>query len=171
VTDLWFKGVKDPGWVDDFVAHHESWLRESTPVEWYFNLLVFTEAGVIGSQGLQSRPDATVFSNSLIGRRYQRQGYGTEARAAVLTLAFNALGAARAISDAWIANHASLRVSRKLGYVDAGTELRHPRDEPVVHQVMQLDAARFRSPVPVAVEGADALAAWIAPPGDWQGRS
>ena len=58
VSDLWFEGVKKPGWVDDFVEHHQSWLRESTPVEWYFNLLVFTEAGVIGSQGLQSRPDA-----------------------------------------------------------------------------------------------------------------
>jgi RimJ/RimL family protein N-acetyltransferase len=82
-SGLFFDGVKRPEWVDDFVAHHESWLDESTPVEWYFNFLVFTEAGVIGSQGLQSRPDSTVFTNSLIGRRYQRQGYGTEARAAV----------------------------------------------------------------------------------------
>lgn len=170
-SGVFFEGVKRAEWVDDFVAHHESWLDESTPTEWYFNFLVFTDAGVIGSQGLQSRPDSTVFTNSLIGRRYQRQGYGTESRAAVLALAFEGLGAVRALSDAWIANHASLGVSRKLGYVDAGTELHHPRGDPVVHQILQLDAPRFRSPVPVAVEGADAFVAWVAPPGDWKGSS
>lgn len=170
-SGLFFEGVKAPGWVDDFVAHHHSWLDESTPSEWYFNLLVFTTEGVVGSQGLQSRPQRSAFTNSLIGRRYQRQGFGTEARAAVLTLAFNHLGATRAISDAWIGNHASLAVSRNLGYVDAGTELRHPAGEPVVHQVMELDAAQFKSPVPVSVESGEALARWVAAPAEWHGSS
>jgi RimJ/RimL family protein N-acetyltransferase len=171
VTDLRFEGVKARGWAEDFVSHHESWLRESTPIEWFFNILAFSDAGVIGSQGLQSRPNAAVFTNSLIGRRHQRQGYGTEMRAAVLQLAFTVLGATRAISDAWIGNRGSLGVSGKLGYVDAGTELRHPRGDPVVHQVLHLDATHFTSPVPIVLEGAEELAAWVASPREWRGSS
>jgi RimJ/RimL family protein N-acetyltransferase len=41
-------------------------------------------------------------------------------RAAVLTLAFGPLGARFAITSAWTDNHASLGVSRALGYVDNG---------------------------------------------------
>ena len=41
-------------------------------------------------------------------------------RAAVLALAFGALDARFAITSAWSDNHASLRVSRALGYVDNG---------------------------------------------------
>ncbi len=41
-------------------------------------------------------------------------------RAAVLTLAFGPLAAEYAIGSAWSDNHASLAVSRALGYVDNG---------------------------------------------------
>ena len=41
-------------------------------------------------------------------------------RAAVLTLAFGSLDARFAITSAWSDNHASLGVSRALGYVDNG---------------------------------------------------
>ena len=171
-SERFFEGVLQPDWPSDFVNHHQSWLDESTLREWYFNFLVFSGDGVIGSQGLQSRPGATVFTNSLIGRRFQRRGLGTEARAAVLTLAFDALGARRAISDAWTGNAASLSVSRKLSYIEAGTTLNYPHGRgsaPVVHQVMELQASRFHSPVPVQVEAAEALSKWIADPAEWQG--
>ena len=49
-------------------------------------------------------------------------------RRAVLTLAFGHLGAEYAITSAWHDNHASLGVSRSLGYVDNGIE-RHRRDD------------------------------------------
>ena len=45
---------------------------------------------------------------------------GKQMRAAVLTLAFGSLGARFAITSAWSDNHASLGVSRALGYVDNG---------------------------------------------------
>jgi hypothetical protein len=93
------------------------------------------------------------------------------AASAVLHVAFTVLGATRAISDAWIGNCASLRVSRKLGYVDAGTELHHPRGEPVVHQVLHLDATHFTSPVPIVVEGAQPLAQWVASTREGRGSS
>jgi RimJ/RimL family protein N-acetyltransferase len=41
-------------------------------------------------------------------------------RAAVLTLAFDSLGAQFAITSAWSDNRASLGVSRALGYLDNG---------------------------------------------------
>jgi RimJ/RimL family protein N-acetyltransferase len=41
-------------------------------------------------------------------------------RAAILTLAFGSLGARFAITSAWSDNHASLGVSRALGYLDNG---------------------------------------------------
>jgi RimJ/RimL family protein N-acetyltransferase len=41
-------------------------------------------------------------------------------RTAVLTLAFGPLGAQFAITSAWSDNHASLGVSRALGYLDNG---------------------------------------------------
>ena len=53
-------------------------------------------------------------------RTGQGRGYGTEARAAVLDLAFGHLGALEALTEYTEGNHASERVSRKLGYVPTG---------------------------------------------------
>ncbi len=47
-------------------------------------------------------------------------GYGTEARAAVLELAFGQLDAAEACTEYLDGNHASEKVSRKLGYTGNG---------------------------------------------------
>ena len=47
-------------------------------------------------------------------------GYGTEARAAVLELAFGHLGAEEACTEYLDGNHASEKVSRKLGYTGNG---------------------------------------------------
>jgi len=82
-------------------------------------------------------------------------------RAAVLHFAFSHLDVESAWSDAWKDSHASLAVSRKLGYVDAGTELHYPRGELVEHQVMRLDREHFLPPVPVAVEGLSAALPWF----------
>jgi RimJ/RimL family protein N-acetyltransferase len=88
-------------------------------------------------------------------------GFGTEMRADVLRLAFEKLGVGSAYSDAWVGNEASLRVSEKLGYEKAGTEIHHPRGEPVVHQVMRLDAAQFTPPCAIDLEGVQPLVAWL----------
>lgn len=61
-------------------------------------------------------------------------GYGTEARQAVLHLAFAGLGAVCARSASFLDNASSLAVSRKVGYRPDGTE-RDLRDgKPVVSQ-------------------------------------
>jgi RimJ/RimL family protein N-acetyltransferase len=164
---VFFDGVKQPEWTENFVAHHNSWLDASGPAGWRFNFLVFADGRVIASQGLQSRAAASVFTNSLMGRRYQGRGYGTEMRAAVLSLAFELLGARCAISDAWVGNTPSLAISRKLGYLSVGIEVHHPRGDPVEHEVMRLEASRFRSPVAVEIDGAEAFASWLKAPDGW----
>jgi RimJ/RimL family protein N-acetyltransferase len=128
-------------------------LRLRTP---RLELIAFLDGGPIGSQGVGSDDFLTtreVFTGSWLGRAWQAQGLGTEQRAAVLKLAFDGLGARAAVSAAWEQNHSSLGVSRKLGYVETGTRMAHPRGEPMPHTVLRLDAAAFRSPVAVEIEG------------------
>ena len=68
-----------------------------------------------------------------------------EMRVAVLQLAFAGLGAHFAVSSAWHDNHASLGVSRSLGYVENGIDL-HVRDDRVDRlQRMILAVERWRA--------------------------
>ncbi|HEY3953521.1 MAG TPA: GNAT family protein [Streptosporangiaceae bacterium] len=62
----------------------------------------------------------TVDSASWLAREARGRGYGKQMRAAVLALAFGPLGAELAITSAWHDNHASLGVSRALGYLPNG---------------------------------------------------
>lgn len=64
-----------------------------------------------------------VNSGSWLGREFQGQGLGTEARAAVLALAFDGLDAEAAESGYIGGNAASARVSEKPGYRIAGDEV------------------------------------------------
>lgn len=59
---------------------------------------------------------------SWLGLDYQRRGYGTEMRAAVLHLAFAGLGASYALSSSFTENESSQSVSRKLGYQPDGVQ-------------------------------------------------
>jgi RimJ/RimL family protein N-acetyltransferase len=97
------------------------------PERW--NLLLAAKAGgeIVGVQEIGAQHFAvtrTVSTGSWVGRRYQGAGYGTAMRQAVLHLAFDGLHAERADTAAWVTNHASLAVSRALGYLDNGTTTR-----------------------------------------------
>jgi len=67
------------------------------------------------------------------------RGYGKQMRAAVLALAFGPLRARAAITSAWHDNHASLGVSRVLGYRPNGESLhaRGERADVMVHMRLQ----------------------------------
>jgi RimJ/RimL family protein N-acetyltransferase len=94
------------------------------PSDWNVNFLVRHQGRVIGTQGLSAKNFAItqeVSSGSWLGSAYQRRGFGTEMRAAVLLLVFDHLGATAARSGAYSDNPASLRVSEKLGYRADGT--------------------------------------------------
>jgi RimJ/RimL family protein N-acetyltransferase len=156
----WTDNAGSPAFVDDFLEFHRTQLATLTLERWRLELVTFLDGEPIGTQGVGADDFASgreVSTGSWLGCRWQGRGLGTEQRAAVLTLAFEGLGAQAAVSAAWERNEASLGVSRKLGYVETGTKLAHPRGEPIVHRVLRLACADFRSPVPVEIEGLDAL--------------
>ncbi|GAA3250579.1 GNAT family protein [Pseudonocardia petroleophila] len=119
------------------------------PERWTVNFVVRHEGTVIGMQSLDGT-DFTVTrevsSGSWLGLAHQGRGLGTEMRAAVLLFAFDHLGAVRARSDAFADNHASHRVSAKLGYRRDGTATAVRRGRPTEDVRLVLDAAGFRRP-------------------------
>lgn len=151
-------------WTDDltresFLAHHRAVL-EWTEDAWRLNLVTHLDGAPIGSQTIQAsdfRERRVVETGSWLGAPFQGRGFGTEMRAAVLELAFGALAAVAATSGAMDDNTASQRVSARLGYRVVGRTTVAPRGVPVAHRVYRLDAADWRCPLPVEVEGVDAL--------------
>src|SRR5258708_4778253 len=113
-------------------------------------LAVIRDGVVVGIQGIGGRDFAVlreVHTGSWLGRRYQRQGIGTQMRAAVLHLAFEGLGAKSAVSAAFEDNPASLGVSRKLGYRDGGIEWHLVRGRPALtHRPRRPPAYRGTTP-------------------------
>jgi len=103
--------------------HHTRLRAEWKPESWTLGLCAFLDGQPIGNQGLQAEKFAkvrAVSTGSYICAPWQRQGYGTEMRAAAMELAFAGLGALEAHSDARIDNVGSNEVSRRLGYVENG---------------------------------------------------
>lgn len=119
------------------------------PECWTVNFVVRYEGRVIGTQSLAGTDFATireVSTGSWLGMAHQGRGLGTEMRAAVLLLAFDHLGAVRARSDAFADNHASHRVSAKLGYRRDGTRTAVRRGVAAEDVRLVLDADGFRRP-------------------------
>jgi RimJ/RimL family protein N-acetyltransferase len=160
----WTDNAGSPTFVDEFVEFHRTRLSASTPENWHLELIAFSGGKPIGTQGIGAvrfAEEREVSTGSWLGGQWQGQGLGTEQRAAVLTLAFDGLGARAAVSAAWERNDASLGVSRKLGYVDTGTKLSRPRTEVLVHRVLRLERADFQAPVPVEIDGLAALRSYL----------
>ena len=152
----WTDGLNEP----DFLGYHAAQLQGFSAGNWELGLVAFQGGRPIGVQALGARSfasDRTVSTGSWLGRDFQGQGLGTEMRAAVLTLAFAGLGAARARSGAIEGNRPSLGVSRKFAYEHTGTATVSPRGVPVAHDNLELSRERFSSPVPVDVVGLDGL--------------
>lgn len=104
-----------------------TWTAES----WNLPFTVVHDGVVVGSQNLEGERFGvvrTVDTASWLVSSARGRGFGRQMRTAVLTLAFDHLGAEAAITSAWQDNHSSLGVSRRLGYRDNGLEL-HPRYE------------------------------------------
>jgi RimJ/RimL family protein N-acetyltransferase len=145
------------------VLHREYWRARGSwrPESWSLSFGVFRDGALLGHQGLEGDDFATlrtVDSSSFLVAGVRGQGLGRQMRAAVLALAFGQLGARFAITSAWNDNHASLAVSRALGYVDNGVSL-HRRGE-AAGEMLHLRLARDRWsasewPHQVAVDGAE----------------
>lgn len=103
------------------------------PDRWRLAFCVRAGGELVGVQELESEDFAalrTVYSSSHLIGSARGRGIGRQMRRAALALAFGPLRAEAAISSAWQDNHASLAVSRALGYLPNG-ESRHRRGDGV----------------------------------------
>ena len=152
----WTDAFGSPGYLQDFVDHHEAALAEWSTDEWRLNLLVWSDGALVGSQSVAAEGftiERRVHTGSWLGAEHQGRGIGTEMRAAVLELAFRGLGATVAESSWLEGNEQSRRVSEKLGYRVAGQTRHSPRGTPVPTTLVELERRAWRSPVAVAIEG------------------
>ncbi|MGH3025353.1 MAG: GNAT family N-acetyltransferase, partial [Gaiellaceae bacterium] len=97
----WTDDSDRPSFVDEFVDHHQAALREWRPESWSLPLAAFVDGRPAGMQTIRSERFAetrTVDTGSWLGQAWQGRGLGTELRAAVLSLAFDGLGALTATS-------------------------------------------------------------------------
>ncbi len=145
--------------VRSVVQYHWGARSRLTPSDWRINFLVRRDNRVIGTQGLLAKDFAItgeVSTGSWLGAAYQRRGFGTEMRAAVLLLAFDHLGATIARSGAFADNPASLRLSEKLGYRRDGANTYARRGTAATEIRLVLEPAHFVRPEwTLEVEGLD----------------
>jgi RimJ/RimL family protein N-acetyltransferase len=150
-----------PAFERGFVQHH--WLMRATwtPADWTLNLMVELDGQAIGTQTLAAKEFAihrAVDTGSWLGQAFQGQGFGKEMRSAVLSLAFDGLGARSAESSAFLDNLASSGVSRSLGYADNGRGSLAPQGVARETQRfrMTVDDWRSRPRPPVEIDGLEA---------------
>ena len=153
----------DPAWNRRLGVHQSYWRGRAgwRPESWALSFGVFLESQLVGYQGLEGDDFSTlrtVDSSSFLTSAVRSRGLGKQMRAAVLTLAFGQLGARFAITSAWSDNHASLGVSRAIGYVDNGVTT--DRRDDVAGEMAHLRLTRERWaasgwPEQVTVSGVD----------------
>ncbi|MEV6414964.1 GNAT family protein [Kribbella sp. NPDC051718] len=171
VADLAAAGVHEPGerpfltpWTDLPPAERARWVIQGhwsglgswSPDDWGLGLVVFRDELPIGKVWMGATQFAVlreVRSSSWLGLAYQGQGYGTEARTALLHLAFAELGAEAALSEVFQDNHASQAVSRKLGYRPDGISRDALNGGAVISDRLRLTRADWRQRTDVQVEG------------------
>jgi RimJ/RimL family protein N-acetyltransferase len=138
---------------------HWGGLAEWAVTDWSLGLGVFTLDGEprgMVSLGASDFPVVReVSTSSWLGLAHQRQGFGTEARIGLLTLAFEHLGAAAAVTEVFPDNHASQGVSRKLGYEPDGISRDARGSEVLVSDRLRLTRDRWlaNSHEGISVEG------------------
>ncbi len=116
-------------------------------------LAIVLEGSPIGVIECCGHPDiAAPLSNAAdlgywLGEPYWRQGYATEAIAALLDRTFAAADAAVIRSGVFEGNAASLRVQQKLGFEIAGSVMAHcrPRGQDLRHICTRLTRARYQT--------------------------
>jgi RimJ/RimL family protein N-acetyltransferase len=149
--------LPSPAFERQFLQHWWASRGSWSPTHWTLGLAAVAGGQPIGVQDVMARDFAvrkTVVTASWLARTYQGRGYGTEMRGAVLTLAFEGLGAERAESGFFEGNASSAGVSAKLGYVDNGEDVWAVGPERVVEHRLRIDRETWkRDLVPVTIEG------------------
>jgi len=145
------------------VASYQWWMGSRgrwSVDEWFVTLGVWERGRAIGFQDLRAERFPvlrTVSTGSWLGQAFQGRGVGKLMRQAILTLAFDHLGADVAETEAFLDNPASNRVSLAVGYEPNGFGRLAPRGVPRETQKFRLtrDGWRSRPRPPVTVEGLD----------------
>ena len=151
------------------VTHLEYWRAYGTwsPGSWNFYVAVRRDGELLGLQGLEGDDFPTlrtVDTSSWLVAGVRGTGLGKAMRRAVLSLAFDHLGARAAITSAWHDNHASLGVSRSLGYRPNGESFLARGDEvdTLVHLRMTADDwTASGGSTGITVVGVDACRQWF----------
>jgi RimJ/RimL family protein N-acetyltransferase len=159
----------DPGQNRRRLFHQGYWRALGTwsPESWMLHLAVLHAGELVGVQTLEGDGFPvlrTVDSASWLVPPARGRGIGVAMRMAALGLAFDHLDAVAAISSARTDNHASLGVSRSIGYTDNGVGFVRDRNGRVMLQHLRLTAARWRSDGrhrEVTVQGFDACRPWF----------
>ena len=136
-----------------------------SPDDWGLTLTVVVDGEPIGIQGFQAadyRVRRTIGSGSFLVADRRRSGIGTRARAMMLSLAFDHLGALAAESGYMDGNDASRIVSERLGYVPNGVVFHDFDGMRCGENRVLLEAHRWPDVRPswlgdVVVDGVDAL--------------
>ncbi|MEV1176959.1 GNAT family N-acetyltransferase [Nonomuraea sp. NPDC049784] len=129
------------------LQRHWRALAHWRPDSWDLHLAIRLNGTAIGLQNMWATNfviTRTVETGSWITLAHQGRGYGTEARAAVLELAFTHLGAVEACTKYVDGNAASAAVSRKLGYRNNGHRVSARDGERLLQHLMVVDAATWR---------------------------
>jgi len=110
------------------LVYQDYWRSMGTwsPSSWSLGFVVEYEGSTVGIQSLEAEDFLalrTVDSGSWLVRSVRGRGIGVAMRMAVLSMAFDHLGAQAAITSARRDNAASLAVSKRLGYLDNGVSL------------------------------------------------
>lgn len=137
---------------------HWSQLGVWSPGDWRLGLGVFAGREPLGIVTLRARDFRVVrevSTSSWLGLEHQGRGHGTEARAGLLALAFDHLGAEAAVTEVFPDNHASQGVSRKLGYQPDGISRDARGEEVLVSDRLRLSRPRWQRRTDVTVTGLD----------------
>ncbi|PYI37128.1 GNAT family N-acetyltransferase [Arthrobacter psychrolactophilus] len=119
--------------------------------DWALEMGVFHADQPVGMVTLKARNFSVlreVKTESWLGLEFHRQGIGTEARTALLSFAFERLGAVTALTEVFQDNVGSQGVSRRLGYRPDGTSRDVLAGRVVVSDRLRLDVSDWATPDP-----------------------
>jgi RimJ/RimL family protein N-acetyltransferase len=138
--------------------YYRTWAAFS-PESWMLLMAVERDGVLVGAQDMKTEKFAVVRhgeTGSWLALPHQGRGTGTLMRQAILTFAFDHLGAVEMRSGAWVDNPNSHRVSEKCGYVACGYELMERQGERVRHDHLVVTEQTFvRPPFGVVVTGVE----------------
>ncbi|TCO28172.1 RimJ/RimL family protein N-acetyltransferase [Kribbella steppae] len=178
LADVAASGVHKPGerpfltpWTDlppaerarSVLQGHWSSLASWTPQDWELQLGVFRDGTPLGIVALRAQDFAVlreVKTWSWLGLPHHGQGFGTEARVALLHLAFEGLDAVAALTEVFQDNAGSQGVSRKLGYRPDGISRDVLHGQPVISDRLRLTREDW-SGASVRVEGLEECRSWF----------